>query len=103
LLPAMTLPKLRLAGFEVRAPGLTPVPLTGTVRFAAEAFEEMVSVPDALPEVAGLKLTLKLVLCPAASVNGVVIPLRLNPLPLMPTSEIVALVPPAFVNVSVRL
>jgi hypothetical protein len=42
----------------------------------------------------------KVVLWPAASVIGAVIPLSVNPVPLMLTCEIVTLVPPVFVTVS---
>jgi hypothetical protein len=102
LLPTITLPKLRLVGFDARAPGATPVPVIGTVRFASEAFEEIVNVPLVLPAAVGVKVTRKVALCPAVSVVGVVIPLTVNPLPLTPTCEIVTLVPPVLVTVSDR-
>jgi len=41
------------------------------------------------------------VLCPAVSVTGVVIPEMLNPVPDAATAEIIALVPPVLVRVSV--
>jgi hypothetical protein len=85
LFPTSTLPKLRLVGLDDKAPGVTPVPLTGMVKVGLEAFEVMVMLPLAAAAALGAKLTLKLELCPAASVTGVVTPLKLNPVPVMPT------------------
>jgi hypothetical protein len=59
-----------------------------------------VILPLALPAAVGVNVTLKLALCPAVSVTGAVIPLRLTPVALMPTCEIVTLVPPVLVTVS---
>jgi hypothetical protein len=42
-------------------------------------------LPVALPADAGVNATVKLVLCPAVSVTGVLIPVKLNPVPLIPT------------------
>jgi len=78
------------------------VPDSATVRVGFDAFDAMVTVPLALPADAGVNLTLKVALWPAVSVTGVVIPLRLNPLPLIEAWEIVTLAPPVFVTVSVR-
>src|SRR5271157_5655697 len=85
LFPTVTLPKLRLAGFEPRSPGEIPVPDRGTARVGFEAFEVTVTFPLALPAAVGVNVTVKLALCPAVSVTGVVIPLRLNPVPLAAT------------------
>ena len=79
------LPKLRVVGFDPSAPGATPAPDSGMVRFGLGAFEVMVTLPLTLPADAGVNVTLRLALCPAASVTGIVIPLRLNPVPLIPT------------------
>jgi hypothetical protein len=43
----------------------------------------MVTLPLALAAVSGANLTVKVALWPAVRVTGVVIPLRLNPVPLM--------------------
>ena len=75
LFPMVTLPKLRLAGFEPRVPGVTPVPDKGMVRVGLEASEVMVTAPLKLPLVCGAKATVKVVLWEAFRVNGVVIPL----------------------------
>jgi hypothetical protein len=85
LLPTITLPKLRLVGFEPSAPGVTPVPDNGMVRVGLEAFEVIVTLPEALPVDVGVNVALKVALCPVVSVTGAVIPLKLNPVPLIPT------------------
>jgi hypothetical protein len=85
LLPTVTLPKLRLVGFDPNAPGATPVPDNGMVSVGLEAVEVMVTLPLTLPADAGVSVTVKVALCPAVSVTGVVIPLKLNPVPLIPT------------------
>jgi hypothetical protein len=56
-----------------------------------------------VPTEVGAKVTLNVVLCPAVSVTGGVIPEMMNPAPVSPTAEIVALVPPVFLIVSVWL
>ena len=49
------------------------------------AFEVIVTLPLTLAAEAGVNVTVKLALCPAVSVTGVVIPTKLNPVPLIPT------------------
>jgi len=85
LLPTVTLPKLRVVGFEPTAPGVTAVPDNGMVRVGFEALEVTARLPLALPADCGANVTEKVALWPAVSVVGVVIPLRLNPVPLIPT------------------
>jgi len=85
LLPTVTLPKLRLVGFELSVPGATPAPDNGMVRAGLEAFEVIVTLPLTLPADAGVNVTVKLALWPAVSVIGAVIPVRLYPVPLIPT------------------
>jgi hypothetical protein len=75
LLPTVTSPKLRLLGFDPRAPTASPVPDSGMVRVGFEASEVTVTVPLVLPLVCGAKATVRVVLCEALSVSGVVIPL----------------------------
>jgi hypothetical protein len=100
LVPTTTLPRLKVIGLTLSCPAATPVPDNGIVSVAFDAFEVRVIVPLALPAAGGVNVTLKLALCPAVSVTGAVIPLRLNPTPLIPTREIVTLVPPVLVTVS---
>ena len=85
LLPTVTLPKLRLVGFDPSAPGAIPVPDNGMFRVGLEALEVIVTLPLALPADVGVNVTVKVALWPADSVAGVVIPLRLYPVPLIPT------------------
>jgi hypothetical protein len=82
--PTVTVPKLRLVGFDPSAPSEIPVPDRGMVRVGLEAFELIVILPLTLAADAGVNVTLKVALCPVASVTGVVIPLRLYPVPLIP-------------------
>lgn len=49
LLPTVTVPKLRLVGFAVSVPGVTPAPDNGIDNVAFEAFEVTISVPVAFP------------------------------------------------------
>lgn len=81
----MTLPKLRLLGLDPNAPGAAPVPASAIVRVGLDAFEVMEIVPLELPADVGVNVALKVALCPAVSVTGAAIPLRLNPVPLIPT------------------
>jgi hypothetical protein len=70
------------------------------VSVGLDAFEVIAKLPLELPADAGVKLTLKLALCPAPSVTGVVIPLRAKPVPPIPTCEIMTLEPPVLVTIS---
>ena len=85
LLPTVTLPNARLVGFAVSVPGATPVPDNGMVKVGFEALEVTVTLPLALVADAGVNVTLKVALCPAVKVTGVVMPLSVNPVPLMAT------------------
>ena len=85
LFPTVTLPKLRLVGLAPSVPGVTPVPDRGMVRVEFEALEVMVRLPLALPADDGANETVNVVLCPAVSVTGVLMPLKLNPEPLIAT------------------
>ena len=85
LFPTVTLPKLRLVGFAPSVPGVTPLPDSGIVRVGFEALDVMVRLPLALPADDGVNETLKVALCPAVRVTGAVIPLKLNPEPLIAT------------------
>ena len=67
------------------------------VREEFEAFEVTVTVPLALPAAVGVNVALTVVFAPAAKVSGVVTGVRLKPVPLMLTCEIVTDDPPVFV------
>lgn len=99
--PVVTFPKLRLVGVAASWPGVTPVPARGTLRAELDAFDVMARLPlTALPD-AGVKVTLKLTLCPALTVAGKVKPLAVKPVPEALAAEIVTLEPPELVSVSV--
>ena len=82
-LPTFTLPKLKLVGFALNAPGdvETPVPDSGIVMLEFEASDLMIADPAALPLALGEKVIVKVVVAEAASVNGVAIPLEEKPVP----------------------
>jgi hypothetical protein len=54
------------------------------VRVGFDAVDVMVTLPLLLAADAGVNVTLRVALCPAVSVTGAVIPLKVNPLPLIP-------------------
>jgi hypothetical protein len=84
LLPTATLPKLRLVGFEVSVPETAaPVPESGMFNVGFDAFEVTATLPLTAPAAVGANETLKVALCPEVSVTGAVIPVRLNPAPLV--------------------
>jgi hypothetical protein len=97
----VTFVKVRLVGDAVKVAGVTAVPLKGMARLGFEAFEVTATVPLKLPADVGANATVNDVLCPGVSVTGGVIPEMLNPGPVAVAAEIVALVPPVFVTVSV--
>jgi len=85
LFPTITLPKIRLVGFAPSAPAARPVPESGMVRVGLDPFEVIVMLPVAAPVAVGVKVTLKVVLCPADKIRGAAIPLTVNPVPLIAT------------------
>src|SRR5580704_10519333 len=79
--PTSTLPKLRLVGFDPRAPAATPLPDNGIFNVEFDAFEVMAMLPVTAPAAAGVKETVNVALWPPVRVTGAVIPLMLNPAP----------------------
>jgi hypothetical protein len=77
LFPTCTLPKLKLTGFAVSAPGTFPVPLNGRPRLGLVASLVKVIFPLTVPLAFGAKVTEKPTLCPAPRLAG-----RLSPLML---------------------
>lgn len=73
--PTGTLPKSSWVGVDPSAPGVTPVPDRAIIIVESDASESMVTMPVALPAVCGEKEMVKVVLCDAPSVAGVLIPL----------------------------
>lgn len=60
--------------------------------------EVIVKLPLTAPAVVGVKIALKVAVCPAVSVMGSPGPVVLNPLPLATALEMVTLDPPEFVT-----
>ena len=83
--PTVTLPKVRLVGLDPSAPAVTAVPDSGIVSVGFDAVEVIVRFPLTGPVEVGANETAKLALWPAVNVTGAVIPLTLNPPPLIPT------------------
>ena len=80
-------------------PAWTPAPLKLIVNGEPLALLATVTVPVAFPVAVGAKFTVKLNVCEAATVAGVLTPVRLNPVPLTVMPEIVAAAFPVFVSV----
>jgi hypothetical protein len=100
--PTISFPKFRLdVESEIVRVALAPVPLSAIVCVGFVALLLMVTLPVTLPDVVGANATVKLLLCAAASVRGIVMPLSLNPLPLTVALERVTLVPPVLFNCTV--
>lgn len=101
LVPTTTLPMARVAGLSARVPAPeAPVPDKGIVRVGFVAVEVTVTSPLALPAAVGANSTEKVAVPPPGSTTGAVMPLKLNPVPLIATFEIVMVVLPVLVTVS---
>jgi len=85
VVPSVTLPNASLVGLSESVPAMTPAPDNGMLNEGFDAFEVTVTVPLALPALAGANLTESVAVCPADSVIGVVMPLTVNPVPLTET------------------
>jgi len=84
LVPTTTLPSANVVGVTASCPiAAVPVPDRGMLSVGFDPFDVIVTAPLALPADAGVNVTLKVALCPDVSVTGAVIPLRLNPVPLI--------------------
>jgi hypothetical protein len=97
----VTFVKVRFVGDAVKVAGVTAVPVSGIDKLGFEAFDVTVTVPLNAPDDVGANVTVKDVLCPGVRVTGVLIPEMRKPVPAAVAAEIVALVPPVFVTVSV--
>lgn len=85
LCPTTTLPNPRVAGATDNCPacGAVPVPDNVIVSVEFEALEIILTLPLAALAVCGVKAVVKVALCPAVSVRGAEIPLRLKPVPVI--------------------
>jgi hypothetical protein len=99
MVPIATWPNDTIEGLAVTGSLLTPVPATSRRRAAFEALLENLIVPPVHPIAVGVKLTLRLTLCPASKTSG---RLKEDVNLELPTviPEIVALVCPLFVTVT---
>ena len=115
-LPTVTFPKATVAGETVSCPAEVPSPNTGKEALAdieeepdepeaelrvSEALPLTATLPLADPEDLGAKVTVKLVLCPAAKVTGKVRPLIVKAALLTEAFETVTSLPPEFLSVAV--
>jgi hypothetical protein len=99
-LPTVTFPKLKLAGFGVSWPGVTPVPERPMFNGEPGASETIARVPFAAPPTVGEKVTVNVALCPAVRVVGRLGPVKLNPVPVAEAVEIVTVTVPVFVTMT---
>ena len=83
LVPTSTLPRLSVVGLALSVPAVWPVPDRGMVSVGFEAFEVTVTLPLADPVAVGANLTESVADCPADNVIGLVMPLTLNPVPVV--------------------
>jgi hypothetical protein len=65
-----TLPNPRLARVTPNCPAAVPVPDSEMFRVGFDAFEVRATFPLALPAESGVKVTVKVILCPDVRVNG---------------------------------
>jgi hypothetical protein len=96
------LPKLTLVVLEFRErAGATTLPLAGIISVPPGASVVREIEPLALPLAAAVKVTLNVLLAPAAIVSGSFNPVVPNPVPVTTTLEIVAVAFPLLVNAMV--
>ena len=101
--PVLTLPKFKAAGAKDNCTGVLPLPESAMFSWASEAFERIARFPEIAPETVGVKTTPNVRLCPAAKFAGRGKPLAVNAPFDMPLCEIVTLVVPVLVRVSVKV
>jgi hypothetical protein len=97
--PTVTVPKLTLAG-TIDIWGWVPTPLSeiDSGEFAAVLITD--AIPVAFPATVGVNVTLKLAACPADNVTIGAEPLRVKPLPVTLTWEMLTVALPVFVSVT---
>ena len=77
--PTVTLPKFNDDGETASVAGIVPLPERGIDKFGFGAFDVIDKEPLAEPLAVGVKVTVKLTLCPAVSVRGTVSPVKVKP------------------------
>jgi hypothetical protein len=103
VVPVTTFPNPRLAGLAVSCPGETPAPVRAMLSWGFEASLVSARLPLAVPVDCGRKLTLNVVLWPAARFIGRFRFWMLKPLPVTAACDSVMVVEPEFVTDSVRV
>ena len=98
-----TLPKAKLAGVTANCPAAVPVPDSGMFKVRFDALEATARFPLALPAEDGVKMTLKVMLCPEVRVTGGLRPVTLKAAPVTVSWDMVTLEPPTLVTVSDRV
>jgi hypothetical protein len=81
---------------------VTPLPLREIVAGELLALLATETLPLALPEAVGAKVTLSVAVCPGVSVVFALTPLALYPVPLVLTPEIVTFEFPVFVRATLK-
>lgn len=77
LAPTTTLPRLSVLGLTASCPtAVVPVPDREMLTLGFVASDVMVTLPEALPAACGANATVKIALCEAFRVSGVLIPLN---------------------------
>ena len=82
VVPTVMEPNDKLVGVSLTCPGVTPVPLRGSVTSPCAPVVANVTLPLKLPLLVGAKVTVAEVLFPACRVKGSVMLLMVNPAPL---------------------
>jgi phosphopantothenate synthetase len=100
VLPTLTLPKFSLVG-DAPSCACVPVPLSAIVNGEFGPLFATETLPFAAPAVVGANCAVNVVLCPAAIVSGVEMPVMLKPAPLAVAEVTVKLAEPELVNVTV--
>jgi hypothetical protein len=78
LVVTTTLPKAKFAGVTANCPAAVPVPDSGMFKVRFDALEATARFPLALPAEDGVKMTLKVMLCPDVRITGGLRPVTLK-------------------------
>ena len=102
VVPTRTLPKLKLVVLGVSW-SVWATPLADKAIVAGEFVALLMTetLPVTLPAVSGVKVMVKLALCPAAKVSGTAKPVAVKPAPDTATCETLTLLLPVFVSTTV--
>jgi len=82
LVPTTTLPNAKLAGVVANCPAAVPVPDSAMFKVGFDAFEATARPPLAPPAEDGVKMMLKVMLCPDVRTTGGLSPLTVKAVPV---------------------